>query len=257
MKLAPVLCCAAMLGGFSVPLHASLVGHWTGDSTTTDSTAGNDGTWNGSAAYTTGVFGNAFSFDGSNSVSIASTAAYQFGTGDFSVALWVNFAALQHDADGLFHKDDFGEDATTNGWLFNLDGSGGGVGWVVRDFGASQVLNARLAAENFATNTWYQLVGVRQGTTLRLYVDGTLVAQNTGALVNVSNTVGLDIGSLSAGSPQFFNGAIDDVRLYNHALSAGEVTSLTSVPEPAATTALAAALAGIVTVSLRSRRRRG
>jgi hypothetical protein len=255
MKFAPVFCCAAMLGGLSGSLHASLVGHWTGDNTTIDSAAGNDGTWNGSAAYGAGVFGDAFSFSGSSSISIASAPAYQFGTGDFSVSFWVNFAALENNTDGMFHKDDYGEDGTTNGWLFNIDGGGGGVGWLVRDFGAGQTEHARSATVNFDIDTWYHLAGVREGSTLRLYVDGTLVAETTGALVNVSNTVGLDIGSLSAGSPQFFNGKIDDVRLYNHALNAGEVIAL--IPEPASTPAIAAALAGLAAANLRARRRRG
>jgi hypothetical protein len=86
----------------------------------------------------------------------------------------------------------------------------------------------RCTTSNLADNTWHHVVmsfstGVTNGTTL--YVDGVAKLTTTMTINNQSvNVVAGDGSYPSAG--QNFNGSIDDVRIWNRALSAIEVTAL-------------------------------
>ena len=85
----------------------------------------------------------------------------------------------------------------------------------------------------FATGTWYHVSVVHNGTEAVLYVDGTAPAQTF--VTTTDKTLWLEgltaydnvrIGNRSfnsVGEANFFNGKIDEVRIYNRALSAGEV----------------------------------
>src|SRR5581483_11362428 len=73
-----------------------------------------------------------------------------------------------------------------------------------------------------AVNTWTHLAGTYDGTTLRLYVNGTQVgtAAKTGGIAVSTNP--LQIGGDSIYG-QYFSGVIDEVRIYNRALSVTEI----------------------------------
>ena len=70
------------------------------------------------------------------------------------------------------------------------------------------------------------------GSTLRFYVNGALVTTVTGANQNIlAGNQPLRIGSSNAPiSEGFFNGLIDEVRVYNRALSAAEITADMTTP---------------------------
>src|SRR3989338_8040792 len=78
-------------------------------------------------------------------------------------------------------------------------------------------------------NTWYHLVGTYDGSNMRIYVNGALdntLAQS--GTLNTSNN-GLRFADSSLAGPcgsGLFNGLVDDVRIYNRAVSAGEVGQL-------------------------------
>ncbi len=90
------------------------------------------------------------------------------------------------------------------------------------------------------TNAWYHVALVSDGTTVRLYVNGT--QQGTTQNANLGSYMGnLQIGAWISGSNNFdfFSGQIDEVRLYNRALSQSEVQAdlnapVTSGPDTAA-----------------------
>ena len=78
-------------------------------------------------------------------------------------------------------------------------------------------------------NQWYNIVITRDSSSpnIKLYIDGSLIETNTtwdGTLTTANNPN--TIGANSAGSSLYFNGSIDQVRIFNKALSAGEVTTL-------------------------------
>ena len=110
--------------------------------------------------------------------------------------------------------------------LFQLDQVNSDVRFIVVDnFG----INATATYLGILTiGNWFHVAGVRQGNTLNVYVngiEGALVSRTLGP-ISVDN---LKIGALlTHGAPvtHFFNGFIDDVRIYNRALSAEEVLQL-------------------------------
>ncbi len=72
---------------------------------------------------------------------------------------------------------------------------------------------------------WHQVAVTRSGTSLIFYVDGVnIYTTSTGS--NALNSLGFEIGRATYDGATFFNGAIDDVRVYNRALSAGEMKQL-------------------------------
>jgi len=116
------------------------------------------------------------------------------------------------------------------------DWDGGGLGQdLYKGFQASIYLgNLTSALINWGggqptLNTWYHLAGVYDGSTLYLYVNGILKNSTpiSSALVNNARTV--SIGSDNGGQ-KFFQGLIDEVSIWNIALSAQQVNSSMSVP---------------------------
>ena len=95
---------------------------------------------------------------------------------------------------------------------------------------------ARAASNTSITDGQWRLVtGTYDGSTIRMYVDGQMETSTPYTAGYESNTAALQIGHYyypySGRHDVSLNGAIDDVRIYNRALSAAEVEAL--VPEPA------------------------
>src|SRR5213078_4654919 len=88
-------------------------------------------------------------------------------------------------------------------------------------------------------NTWAHLAFTYDGATMRLYVNGTQVASRaqTGAIQTSTNPLQIGGDSLYG---QYFAGRIDEVRIYNRALSAAQIqndmnTAVAPPPTPTPT----------------------
>jgi hypothetical protein len=73
------------------------------------------------------------------------------------------------------------------------------------------------------SNEWYHFGGTYDGSKVRIYLNGVLDAEYdvTGNIVPKSGP--LSIGHQDAGGAEYFNGIIDEVKVYNRTLSAEEV----------------------------------
>lgn len=80
-----------------------------------------------------------------------------------------------------------------------------------------------ISPNTYSDNQWHQLVFTHDGATSKLYIDGNLKKTETRSY-NTSASA-LKIGS-SASNSSFFNGNLDEVRVYSRALSEQEVESL-------------------------------
>ncbi|MHC4738696.1 MAG: LamG domain-containing protein [Planctomycetota bacterium] len=106
--------------------------------------------------------------------------------------------------------------------LFQLDYINGDVRFIVGSLGNNAVAYYPNA---LTTDTWYHVAGVREGNTLNVYVNGVSGTPDSrifGA-INVNN---LKIGTLHCcgqSLTSFFDGKIDEVAIYNRALSAEEI----------------------------------
>ncbi len=99
---------------------SGLVAWWRGDGDALDASGnGNHGALASGASFAAGRFGSAFSFDGESSyVSVPDSPSLAFGTGDFTIAFWVNPRDLEDGGDGMLHKDSW-NGSTAKGWHFN------------------------------------------------------------------------------------------------------------------------------------------
>jgi chitodextrinase len=175
---------------------------------------GNNGTIVGAAWTTGGKFGNALNFNGSSThVDIPDSPTLRL-SGAMTLEAWVKPAAASTVWKDVVYKGNdnyYLEASTTNGGL----PAGGGT------FGGS---NANVyQPTTLSTGVWSHIAVTYDGAALRYYISGTLVATQakTGAITGSANP--LQIGGDNFWSKQFFNGTIDEVRVYNIALAASAI----------------------------------
>ena len=192
---------------------------------------GNGGSLAGGALWSTsGRFGSAVSFDGVDDVVSVPDANSLDLTSGMTLEAWVNASvlggwrtALMKEkpsglAYGLYASSDTGR---PSGWV--------SVGAIDRGVNASSAL---------AAGTWAHVATTYDGSTQRIFVNGTQVGTRaqTGAIT--TSTSPLRIGGNSAWG-EYFAGRIDEVRVYNRALTAAEIqTDMTTPIGPQADPAL-------------------
>lgn len=141
-----------------------------------------------------------------------SASEHQFGTDSFTIECWIRISSFA-DENTIFFTGNDGN--VFNGITFAV-GADGSVKSSIGD--ASTVLNLSSAASQIAANTWYHLAFVRNGSSLKLYKDGTEVASATSSLtIGAPNTSpSTSIGRLYGTTYQrkYLNGFLDDFRIY-------------------------------------------
>jgi glucose/arabinose dehydrogenase/PKD repeat protein len=197
------------------PVAAYAFHEGTGTSVADTSGGGNTGQI-GTAAWTTqGKFGSALSFNGTSArVTIPDAPGLRLTNG-MTLEAWVYPTAVSSAWRDVVYKgdDNYYLSATSTN-------SSRPVGGAV--FSGSYGEAVGQAA--LATNTWTHLAMTYDGQTLRLYANGTEVSskQQTGSIRTSTNP--LQVGG-DAFYGQYFAGRIDEVRIYNQALTAAQVQS--------------------------------
>ena len=175
----------------------------------------------GTAVWTTqGRFGNALDFNGSDAlVTVPDSASLDLSTG-MTLEAWVYpTAALSGWRDVIFKSTDiyYLEASSSRG----RGPAGGGTFSASPLFGGGSVPVA----------TWTHLALTYDQATLRLYVGGVEVASRAETAPIESSTGPLSIGG-DADFGQYFEGIIDEVRIYNRALSGAEIQADMNTPVP-------------------------
>jgi hypothetical protein len=171
--------------------------------------------------YGTGKFGQAAIFNGSNSV-ISRTDQVLPTSGDYSISLWFNPASgFLSTLFGLFSSFEFG---TSNG----IGIYGNGLSDFICNFGS---IGQSVLITSIPSGRWIHCVAVLDGTTGSLYIDGAHMGSTTASnTINTSCDFKLGYsGRTSNGNynyNQYFNGSIDEVRVFNKALSISEIETL-------------------------------
>src|SRR5215467_1609285 len=208
--------------------------------TVTDASGnGNNGTITYATWATAGKFGKALSFNGSNArVTIPDAASLHLTTG-MTLEAWVNPSTVNANYRDVIYKgnDNYYLEATSS--HSSRPDAGMIAGGTYADaFGTAALTRS---AWSFLTETY-------DGSTLRLYVNGTLVAStaHTGTIATSTNP--LQIGGDSIYG-QYFAGLIDNVRIYNVAITAAQIqtdqaTAVTLTPPSQPGTLTATAVSG-------------
>ncbi|MHC4643611.1 MAG: lamin tail domain-containing protein, partial [Planctomycetota bacterium] len=192
-----------------------LFAHWKFDdgsgNTATDSAGTNNGALIGAPTWTTGRIDGALSFDGSAEYVVAAPVVPLAGN-TFSAQAWIRIDESAGLYNSFLMQNRFGDNY---GFYFYISNDRPDV-YILGSSGSAQAISA----ETLNANQWYHVATTNDGSNLKLYVDGQLKDTDSSAGltgVNENAYIGFEpIFSIS------YMGLIDDVRIYNRAVSESE-----------------------------------
>jgi len=202
---------------YLTPLTTGLVGSWKFDEisgTTAADVSGsnNTGTLAGTPTWTSGKIGNALNFVATND-KVQTSGPLLTGTGDFTLSAWVNAAG----------------DAARPGYIMGNYGLGNpnGVEFYIYQNKLTLYIQGLVqsSAGSIQADTWYYVTATRQNGVIQLYING--VQNGNGTLANsIAGSQNWAIGNGPDYTSERFEGRIDEVRVYNKALTGAEVLAL-------------------------------
>ncbi len=227
-----------------------LVGEWLFSGNANDTSGkGNNGTLNGpggtnnlpqSTADRFGNSGSAYNFDGTDDcISIPYSESFNFSSDDqIAISLWVKQDYIFNDSGEhvqmLITK--YTHDTGTYAWHVSIhEKSFGGLNeynvnnglfWGREKQGDSWTYST--SQSEIQLNTYYHVVALYNGTSMKIFINGFPEDESNNA-VNVSageTDIGIMIGQCLLSQPYWFHGTIDDVRIYNRALTEDEIAAL-------------------------------
>lgn len=200
---------------------------------------GNDATWVGAPMYETGLEGKAARFSSKDTYLVASAPELNMnGWNEMTVSLWVSMK----EQTTYGHVINRGTLNTDQGGAFELAiGQQYGKGLFGVHNRSSQLCPTLIAGSgSLPLNRWCHLAGTYDGETVRYYVDGRLeketrISDSQSPISERSNTK-LVIGNMSRlpymhWGDMYFNGLVDEVRIYKRALSQEEIKQIGEWPK--------------------------
>lgn len=264
-RLPVALIVATLVGLHSATVGAGLIGHWTlnepSGTVAFDSAGSNDGATTGALVNQAGQIGAAYRFDGNDFIDLGA----KFDGPVLTVSAWVN-------TDFAYTRNAFPSvvGALTNsasaGWnLYFTGGSSDQWGFYSSSGGFAGSAPITSDAE-LGRGVWQHLVGVSNGNTSQLYINGVLAGSGSGDGTYTTSLSNVRIGhnpDFSVGGGAFFPGLIDDVAIWDDALTDTQIEELynnglqgidaggpvNAVPEPSTFTCLL--IAGLTLVGYR------
>jgi hypothetical protein len=214
---------------------SALLAKWSAEGSAQDSVGVNHGTIVGGVGYAKGIRGQTFTFDGASGyIDVTNTGDLDFGTNDFSICAWVYFASwgggLSTDQDIL--QRSLGTYPNDRSYLLEYAATETPpvLRFVVRDSTSNQ--NDMMLPSPITVDEWYHIAAVRTGNTNRLFLDGSLLGEQTaGSNVDLGSGGETRIGALVHWGPgRYFRGAIDELAVFGRALSESEIARLATMP---------------------------
>ncbi len=212
-------------------LRVGLVGYWplddtSGETAVDNSDSGNDATLvNGVLVNQAGQVGNAMSFDGEDDYIETPDTVYRPTTGDFTISVWVNPERINMDGYLVGYRYDKNQwesppyagaylaiSADQLYYLTNVDGGYTNMG----------------VAYPGSLNTWSNVILVKTGSNATLYFNGVSVTsmENLGTINYNDDSTPLSIGYAGTDQGRYFKGLIDEVAIWNRALSPEDIARL-------------------------------
>jgi hypothetical protein len=236
MKLSSLTVTTALLGIFLTNATAQsfitngLVAYYPFNGNANDASGNSNNATTVQATLTTDRYGNpnqAYSFNGTNSY-IGFSTLPTTQVDNWTVTAWVKPASLNQL--GIAVSLGYDDGVTGNGYSLGISAGSNGDETGNQLFGVFGGVYYGWINSGFtftSTNQWYQVVMLRNSGVTTFYVNGVLTPNSTTISPQAPTT--FKIGSENG--IRFFNGAIDDVRIYNRALSSNEVAQLYAIEE--------------------------
>jgi len=199
---------------------SGLVAWWAAEGNANDNVGTNNGALNGGVTYASGEVGQAFKFSGTNSyVAVPSSPNLKFSN-TFTVEAWINYNSTGGN-ETIVTK---GQDANTAmDWQVAIHG-----GHLYSDIFVSGVQSPGTFNTALVPGTWYHVAVTYDGSNLRGYVNGALdgTVGYTGTLRTTDYALRIGAYAPVSGDTEFFSGKVDELSLYNRALSSNEVAAI-------------------------------
>jgi glucose/arabinose dehydrogenase len=180
------------------------------------SSSGYDGSLGGGTLWTSGVKGTALDFNGTDAW-VGTGQSFLSGRPAFAISAWV-YPRSTGNRVGLVGQNDaieFGFISTAQLQVWTSSGGSVGTPWP------------------FPMDEWHHAVVQGNGTELTIWVDGTLAnttLQSTGSYGNSGFPVNFGGGGVWDATGNWFNGLLDEVRIYDRALTQAEIALLSTAP---------------------------
>jgi hypothetical protein len=161
----------------------------------------------GTAVYGPPSGTGSVSLNGSSQyLTVASNAAFAFGTGDFTTEFWFNVSGAGDSADQHVFQT---RDGTNNGILFQYNRTNKTLAFL-SDTGLTGLITANNA---IVDGTWYHVSATRSGTAIYFFVNGILIASTTSAQNFSGTTPYIGRRYATDGFLHYFNGNISNLRV--------------------------------------------
>ena len=201
---------------------ASLISWWSAENNANDIYGTNNGTLQGSATYASGKVGQAFSFNGPGQYVQVPHNANQNTGAQITVDAWIrptNLIATNNAS--IINKRTGGN---VEGYTFELTHSSSGLYF---EMTTGDGIFAVTANNVLSTNVWQHVAATYDGSSMKIYVNGSQVASNA-----ASGTINAVAADLVIGKNIFndtsFPGQIDEVELFNSALTGMDINGIYS-----------------------------
>ena len=166
------------------------------------------------ATYAAGEFGNALKFNGTSNYVNCGTASGLNPASAITVEAWIDPSATTEQK----IDDTRGTWQSLNGYSFFTES-----GKLYFEYGNGSTYAQLGNTGGVKTNTWQHVAVTLSGSTLTWYVNGKSTGTTSGIAGITASTSNLAIGKSISRNGQYFKGLIDEVRVYNRALSANEI----------------------------------
>jgi len=209
------------MGGAGGGLPSGLVALWSGEGDGNDSVGGNNGVLHGDVSFAPGKVGQAFAFNGINAyVEVPSSANLKFSDA-FTVEAWVNFNTHIGSSSATIAAK--GQDTeSVMDWMMGIRSDhlemavNAGGSWQGGD-----------CVGTLTPGVWYHVAMTYDGSSFRGYVNGvldhTFPVSGTVRATDYSLRIGAYAPVNGTQSKCFFPGQVDELAIYNRALSADEI----------------------------------
>lgn len=199
----------------------NLVSYWKLDESSGnagDSVGSNDLTNNNTVTYSLGKINNGGDFVAANSESFTASGFPSMTGGVHSVAFWFKADVIDGAARFPYILRNVADNANYYIYVYQ----NGGVNKIALASWNGSGQTGFDSAATISTGTWYHFVGVFNGASSIIYLNGSSDA--TGSTLTINSGTDLNIGANSGAS--FYDGMIDEVGVWNRVLTSDEVSTL-------------------------------
>jgi hypothetical protein len=191
--------------------------------------SGHNGTVNGATWSTSGKYNGGLSFNGTSSY-VATTLPISTLSSGFTVTAWVYCDPSVSDWAWVIGED-------TGGFFFiGKSANGNDI-----HAGADGILNAQdFTSSTITTGSWQHWAWTWDGTTsangIKIYINGNLTSQARATGTSTQATTNIRIGARNPSFGEYWKGMIDEIRIYNRALTQADVQNAMNTPVGQTTT---------------------